>query len=68
MPVMSASRARRVMLFLVALAVVFAALVDLLSPGSLLRSAWGWITPDREAPVQRRIEELRRSRARPVRP
>jgi hypothetical protein len=67
MPVMDASNARRVGLVLAALAVVLAAAVDLLSPESLLRGAWEWITPDRESPTQQRIEHLR-TRVRSVRP
>ena len=68
MPVMSAPRSRRIVLVLAALAVVLAAMADLLARDSLLRSAWAWLTPEREDPVQQRIEDLRRTRARPVRP
>jgi len=68
MPVMTAHSSRRIVLVLAALAVVLAAAVDLLRRESLLRSAWARLTPDRETPAQQRLEELQRSRVRPVRP
>lgn len=65
---MTASRSRRIALILAAIAVVLAALVDLLRRDSLLRSAWTRMMPERETPVQQRLEEIRRERVRPVRP
>lgn len=65
---MTVASGRRGLLVAGLLVLALAVLLDLLSNDSLVRSAWMRLTPDRRTPVQERIDDIRRTRERPVRP